>query len=234
MAKRLDLCCNPQMNFMQFLKSLDDLLYELMTWLVFYPITLWRTVRDPWGMMAYADNELGDPDEEQFVDTLSPPLFLLFSLLISHLIELTLIGESRLIRDKHGLAGLINDDSSLLLMRLLVFSIFPLILSVRMVRKAKQKITRDTLRPPFYSQCYPAGLFALLMGLGGVALQLHSRGAQLAGLALMAIAFLWYGALQIRWFALSLHISHLRAFWIASVGMVECVIMIAVLAPFLV
>lgn len=219
------------MNFMLLLKSLDDLLYEIMTWLVFYPVTMWRTLRRPWTMMEYADTELDDAAEQQFTDTLSPPLFLLLTLLLSHTIELTVLGESPLVASKKGLASLITDDTSLLILRLLVFSIFPLIMGVRMVRKQKLTLTRDTLRQPFYSQCYLAAPFALLLGLGAIGSQSHWPELRYAGLALMLVALLWYGVLQSLWFARKLDISKLRGFWIASVGMVECVVAILLTAP---
>lgn len=222
------------MNFMQFLKSLDDLLYEVMSWVVFYPVTFWGTLRRPWAMMDYADAQLDLPESDQYGETLSPPLFLLLTLLLSHAIELTLVGESSLIASKHGLAALISDDTSLLLMRLLVFSIFPLIMAVRLVRCRRERLTRDTLRQPFYAQCYLAGPFALLIGLSGLVTQMHWHGADLAGLGLMAAAFLWYGGLQVRWFARKLDVPLWRGFLTASHGMVESVIAIALLAPLLV
>ena len=72
------------MHFMQLLKSLDELLYEVMSWLVFFPLTLWRTLTQPITMMEYADSELHDPEEQQYEDALSPPLFLLLAILIQH------------------------------------------------------------------------------------------------------------------------------------------------------
>ncbi len=138
------------MNFMQLLKSLDDLLYEVMSWLVFYPVTMWRALTRPLKMMDYSDAELGDRVEEQYTDTLSPPLFLLLSLIISHLVELASIGgQPALVSEYRGLAGPVDDDTSLLILRLLMFSIFPLIMATRLVRKQRIGLTRDTLRPPF-------------------------------------------------------------------------------------
>ena len=58
--------------------------------------------------------------------------------------------------DTRGLAGLISDDTSLLVLRLLMFSIFPLIMATRLVRLKRVGLTRKSLRPPFYSQCYVA------------------------------------------------------------------------------
>src|SRR5690349_10768094 len=72
------------MNFFNLLQSLDELLYEVMSWLVFYPITLWRTLVRPLQMMDYSDVEQGDASDQQYTDTLSPPLFLLLSLIIIH------------------------------------------------------------------------------------------------------------------------------------------------------
>ncbi|MEN3747726.1 hypothetical protein TPR58_11155 [Sphingomonas sp. HF-S3] len=222
------------MNFMQFLKSLDDLLYEVMSWVVFYPITFWGTLSRPWAMMDYADAQLELPEADQYGETLSPPLFLLLTLLLSHGIELTLVGESSLIASKHGLAALISDDTSLLMMRLLVFSIFPLIMAVRLVRRQHQGLTRDTLRQPFYAQCYLAGPFALMIGLGGLVTQTPWSWGHGAGLMLMAAAFLWYGGLQVSWFARKLELPIWRGFLTASIGMIESLVAIALLAPLLV
>jgi len=228
-----NLCSKRAMGFLQLLKSLDDLLYEVMSWLVFYPVTLWRTLRHPWAMMAYSDAELRDSEEQQYTDTLSPPLFLLLTLILGHGIELAAVGQNKLVGDKTGLAALITDDTTLLMMRLLVFSMFPLLMAVRLLRKRKAPITRETLRQPFYSQCYPAGLFALLLGLGGIAVQLRWWHAQIAGCVLMGLALLWYGSLQTRWFARELGVSAVRGFSIATFGMIECVIAILLVAPLL-
>ena len=35
------------MNFLKLIQSLDELLYEIMSWLIFYPVTLWRALTRP-------------------------------------------------------------------------------------------------------------------------------------------------------------------------------------------
>lgn len=47
---------------------------------------------------------------------------------------------------------MINDDTSLLMLRLIIFGVVPMILAVRLVRLNKRKLTRETLRRPFYAQ----------------------------------------------------------------------------------
>ncbi len=85
------------MIFFHILKSLDELLYELMTWLFFYPVTLWRALRHPLRMMEYARTELRKNPEDQFRETLRPPIFLLVTLVIAHIVELDVVGDSKLI-----------------------------------------------------------------------------------------------------------------------------------------
>jgi len=74
--------------------------------------------------MRYADRELSEDVDGQYDETLSPPQFLLVSLLTSHFIELAVVGQSALVTDKAGLAALVSDDTSLLLLRLAFFSLF--------------------------------------------------------------------------------------------------------------
>lgn len=51
---------------MKWLNSLDELLFEVVSWLVFFPLTLWRTPVRPMAIMAYADEQLAQPDDEQY------------------------------------------------------------------------------------------------------------------------------------------------------------------------
>lgn len=133
------------MDFMRLLQSLEELLYELVSWLVFYPVTLWRTLRRPQQMMRYADVELGDAQEERYKDTLSPPLFLLLTLLFAHGLELALIAH----RDDAMLPEMLRNDTNLLIFRAFLFSIFPLLMAVRLLGRTGAALDRETLKPPF-------------------------------------------------------------------------------------
>lgn len=137
---------------MKLLKSLEELIYEVVTWLVFYPITMWRSVVRPLQMMRYADVELADRQQEQYDDTVSPPLFLLITLLIAQFLS-TVIPS---IYDPSTAPKALSSESNLLIVRGVIFSVFPLVMAVTMLRRKSIRLTRDTLRPPFFSQCYVA------------------------------------------------------------------------------
>lgn len=219
------------MHFAQLLKSLDELLYEVMSWLIFYPVTLWRALTRPVRMMDYSDHELGQAEAEQYVDTLRPPLFLLVSLLLAHALELLVVGDSPLIASHQRLAALVDDDTSLLLMRLVVFSVFPLVFATEMVRAQHRGLTRDTLRRPFYAQCYAAAPFALMMSVAGILIQIDWFEVQLAGLALGAITLLIFGSVQARWFAQHLDRGLAAGFGHASIAMIGSLLLMLVSAP---
>lgn len=203
---------------MKLLKSLEELLYELASWLVFYPITFWRSVVRPLEMMRYADGELDDAPEEQYDDTMSPPLFLLITLLLSQ--ELPSAMPSAY--DMATIPKALSSDTNLLIARGVIFSIFPLVMAVTINRRKAVRLTRTTLRPPFFSQCFVVAPFALAGSLGFDLMLIPEQKAVFEGMATLVIALAWYAQAEVRWFRLDLAIQtplaiglFLRALFIA-------------------
>lgn len=195
------------MDFMRLLQSLEELLYELVSWLVFYPVTLWRTLRRPQQMMRYADVELGDTQEERYTDTLSPPLFLLLTLLFAHGLELALIAH----RDDAMLPDMLRNDTNLLVFRAFLFSFFPLLMAVRLLGRTGAVLDRNTLKPPFYSQCYVAAPFAFGLSAGlNIARTGHQEMVAVGGV-IAVLSFLWYTVVEVRWFQHDLRVGRFAA-----------------------
>ena len=61
LAQRRRIQCPPSrsspMDLIRLLKSLEELIYELVSWLVFYPVTMWRSIVNPQEMMRYAQSD---------------------------------------------------------------------------------------------------------------------------------------------------------------------------------
>lgn len=212
------------MNFFSLLKSLDELLYEVMSWLIFYPLTMWRTLVRPLTMMDYSDLEQHDRADQQYIDTLSPPLFLLLSLILIHGAELALVGNDAVIASKVGLAALVSNNTDLIILRIATYSLFPVLLATRLVRARKAQLNRETLRAPFYSQCYVAALLAILLGTSEILIREKHLWSLGVGVGLALFALLWFGFLQTAWFNQHLKCGRLRAFGHASLAMVESLI----------
>ena len=218
------------MNFFNLLQSLDELLYEVMSWLVFYPITMWRTLVRPLKMMDYSDVEQGDASDQQYTDTLSPPLFLLLSLILVHAAEIALIGNDAVVARKVGLSALVSTNTDLIILRIVSYSLFPVMMATRMVRAQTLQVNRDTLRAPFYSQCYVAAVLAMMLGSAVILIKLAHDWSVLAGGALVLIALLWFGFLQTAWFNQHLKCGRLKAFGHASRAMVESLAVMLILS----
>ena len=218
------------MDFMKWLSSLDELLYEVMSWLVFYPLTLWRTVIRPLAMMAYADRQLALPEADQYADAISPPLFLALTLALTHGFAEALGERDAIVASHRGLAGLVSDDSSALVLRLVVFAIFPLVMSVRTVRGRGVPLNRATLRMPFYAQCYPAAVFA--MGLSGgtaIATSHWPHGATI-GTAIALAAMLYYLVVETLWFRARRSTGIVPALASAILGLLEGFVLLLLIA----
>ncbi|MGH6649774.1 MAG: hypothetical protein ACREB7_01450 [Sphingopyxis sp.] len=218
------------MNFFSLLQSLDELLYEVMSWLVFYPMTLWRVLVRPLKMMDYSDVEQGDASDEQYTDTLSPPLFLLLSLILVHGAEIALVGNEAVVVSKVGLSALVSTSTDLIMLRIVLYSLFPVMMATRMVRARRQRVDRDTLRAPFYSQCYVAAVLAMLLGGAVILIQLGHDWSVLVGTSLALFGFLWFGFLQTAWFNQHLKCGRVRAFGHASRAMVESLVVMTLLS----
>lgn len=177
------------MDLMNLLRSVEALLYEIVSWLVFYPLTLWRCIVSPVEMALYAEKELTDPPDQQFEDALSPPLFLFLTLLLAHGLQAT-FGTSQA-----ELPGVLADIRSGLLFQAVIFSLFPLLFAIQRVKQTGQDITRSSLCPAFYGQCYMVVPFALSVEIALVVFQT----SRITGAVVLLAATIWYLACLTRW-----------------------------------
>lgn len=218
------------MDFMKLLRSFEEFLFEATSWLVFYPLTLWRVLVRPLGTMAYSDAEQGDDEAGRYDDALTPPLFLLITVvlmngiaLMAHLPKPQLAGTLQ--------HAIFDSPQNAALFRALIFSLIPLVAAVLLLRRQGVRLSRETLRPPFYAQCYLAGPCAVIMIGGGIIFQ-RDDISNLYGLLLMLAGLAWFLTAQTRWFARRLEIGLARAAGIAVGALVlALVFFVAILIP---
>lgn len=194
------------MDLMKLLKSLEELLYEVMVMLVFFPRTLYLTARFPQRMMDYADTELGDVQSEQYSDTLSPPLFLMMCLALSHAFEMALP-----IAQTTNVPSFLQNTENLLIFRVFMYSLLPLILSLRLLNRMHIALDRETLRPVFYSQCFITAPMTLVVGIATILWQVGSREAAITAHVIFWGGLFWYLRQQTLWFRVKLKIGYVRA-----------------------
>ncbi|HUD30995.1 MAG TPA: hypothetical protein VMQ93_19190 [Novosphingobium sp.] len=202
------------MDFVRILRSLEELLYEAMTWLIFYPRTFWRALRRPITMLRYSDRELGDAPEQQFTDMLSPPLFLMLTILLSHVIEVA--SHQALPRPDNAIGRqIMASDENLLLLRSILFAIYPLLFAVGRLSRQRVKLDLESLRRPFYAQCYIAAPAAFAFGIGSILGRAHAVELQVAGLLVSTGSVVWYVSIEAYWLRIQAKLPRLRAGWLA-------------------
>lgn len=212
------------MDFMKLFKSLEELLYEIIVMLVFFPKTLWLTFRFPQRMMDYADTELGDVQNEQYKDTLSPPLFLMMCVGISYLAERAAPGPQTI----SALPSFMQNPENLLALRVLVFSLFPLMMSLRLLGGLNISLDRDTLRAPFFAQCFVAAPVAMLVGFSQTIRHLAAPHSGYIATALLGLSIYWYLRQQAHWFNAKLARGMARS-WAMALAMSAATSLIFVL-----
>lgn len=198
------------MDFLKILRSLEEFLYEAMTWLIFYPRTFWRILFTPMQMVAYARKENDAKGDVRFADAISPPLFLMLTIGLSHVLELMSHNQVAPMSNIIGQA-VFGNEQNLLIYRSIGYSIWPLIFAAGMLRRTKVALNRETLRGPFFAQCFLTAPFALSENVGVLLMRGTHKGLQIVGACLAAAAFLWYLAVQIRWVRLRLQCAYFRA-----------------------
>jgi hypothetical protein len=187
--------------FLIFLKSFEVLLYEIMSWIVFYPRTLWRAVRHPLRMMKRSETELKLQPADQFRDIISPPIFLLLTVIAAYGFEVGVVGSNPLIDNGIGLAGLIQDNTSLILFRLINFASLPMVAAALGIAAKRQPLDRGTLQPLFYGQCFATTPVVLLCTVAATLSRLPNPMLDYLAFALLGVAAIFYLGVETAWFA---------------------------------
>ncbi|WP_139207003.1 hypothetical protein [Pseudomonas jinjuensis] len=71
---------------MRSLQSLEAFLWKVAAWPIFFPRTLWRVLRNPIDVSLYTRRQLKQQPDRRFSGMLSPPLMLILSIVLAHLV----------------------------------------------------------------------------------------------------------------------------------------------------
>lgn len=187
------------MDFLKILKSFEDFVYEALTWLVLLPRTLWRIVVSPARMTDYAAEELATEGEARFSEGISPPLLLILCVLLSHFIDLAVRNPAP--EAETGLGAIVlSSEQNLLLYRTIAFGVWSLAGAVYLLARTRVPVDRETLRAPFYEQCYLVAPFAFTMSVSLTLIALDQPWALMLAVGLFLAVTLWFWLAQATWF----------------------------------
>ena len=207
------------MDFMKLLRSFEEFIFEAVSWLVFCPLTIWRIVTRPLTTMAYSDAEQQDTDEGRYDDALSPPLLLLVTVVVVNTIAGALHPQEVRATSKLTQA-LFASPQNLALFRALIFSLVPLVAATTFLRRTGTRLSRETLRPPFYAQCYLATPCCIVIGLG-VTVFARPEVPNVVGATLLIAGAAWFLVTQTRWYRSRLGVGWANAAWTTAWALVR-------------
>lgn len=186
------------MDFLKILKSFEEFVYEALTWLVLLPRTLWRIVVAPRRMTRYASTQLASQSRTRYSEAISPPLLLILSMLIAHFIDLAVRHPAPVQAD--GLGSIVlSSEQNLLLYRTIAFGVWSLTGAVYVLVHTGRPVDRETLRAPFYEQCYLVAPFAFVMSVALTLIALDQPWTLLTAVALTVSATVWFWLAQASW-----------------------------------
>ena len=213
------------MDFMGLLRSVEDILFEIVSWLYFYPRTFLLSLFRPQRMMAYADDELDDRPQARYESTINPPVFLMITIAMASSVSDFILGPEAVAQAIKDSPEFLRDWKNDLMFTAFIFSIYPLLLSIDLLRHRKIAIDRTSLRPPFYSQCFVAAPFGLanyvaLAFMSDDTYEYEILGAfydgVYIGFPIFLLTLAWYTVQQARWFRRELGTSLVKSSWIAA------------------
>lgn len=219
------------MDLMRIIRSLEEFLYEVMTWLLFYPRTLLRVLQRPIATLDYAMTEVREAADDPFGAALSPPLFLMLTVAIGYAAE-----RAAHLGIPPGLpplvAHILHSAQDTLLVRSLLLAVYPLAFAAEYVNQSDLDLTRQTLRAPFFAQCYVGAVFVLTVALGGLALRL--KAPPVPCILWLAAGVGWYLWVNVRWFQRAFGFGvpralgvALRSFSLATAAMIAVAVAVA-------
>ncbi len=179
------------MDLIRLLRSLEEFLYELVGWLVFYPRTLWRVLVRPGEVARYTRREFAKDPEHRFADAISPVLMLILSVVLAHALEMAMRTAPLSLSGPLGKL-LFSSEQGLLLTRSAVFCIFALGAALSTLWRQRLPINRDTLREPFSIQAFLACPFVLLLAVSQAVGGSGTAEARGWGVAIGVVAVVWY------------------------------------------
>ncbi len=165
--------------FLRSLQSLEAFLWKVATWPISFPRTLWRVLRDPIAVSLYTRRQLEQETDRRFSGMLSPPLMLILSIVLAHLLGFAIPDRP---------SPLASGELLTLLVRSFSYGLYALMPAMAMLRVRRVRVSRITLREPFYIQCYLASPLSIVL----IAANLVA-GIQVAlAMFLTILACIWY------------------------------------------
>ncbi|MDH4869876.1 hypothetical protein [Pseudomonas sp. BN515] len=141
-------------------------------------------LRNPIAVSLYTRQQLAEQPDRRFSGMLSPPLMLILSIVLAHLLGFAIADRP---------SPWIFGEWLTLLVRSLSYGLYVLMPAMAMLRVRRVRMSPTTLREPFYIQCYLASPLSIVL----IAANLLAGIQVVLAMVLTILVCIWYVFSQI-------------------------------------
>lgn len=172
------------MEIVRIIKAVEELIFEISSWLLCYPKSLSKALARPSWAVEYVKGELSKDKSGAFDEYMSPALFYAFSValvVLPHIEDVQSAYAHLLPESAHHL--LFASPEKIVLTAAILFGACPLGFAWVANAASRVKISRSALRIPLHAQFLIAGPFVVLLSIAIHAVDLLGRWPMTAATA---------------------------------------------------
>lgn len=142
------------MDIFNFPKAVEQGVYDVMMWILFFPLTVVRMIFGPRRMLRYVREQSLVDSAEAYSEAMRPALFLAIAIIVGSYLspddldELNKLSSSELSKTVYG------SWASFTIFTVIALCLVPLVGALLLDLLTPGKINRESLRVPFEQQCY--------------------------------------------------------------------------------
>jgi hypothetical protein len=170
------------MDFFNIPKLIEQGVYDVMMWILFFPLTVLRMIVSPRRTLRYVREQAALDPDTAFSDAMRPALFLAIAIILGSFISPDDIDVLRATTSSALGKMVYGSWTSITAFSMIALCLVPLVGALLLDLLTPGKVSRESLRVPFDQQCYiGAPSILVLTLLGGI-------GPSLLGIAASGIA----------------------------------------------
>ncbi|MEK7442977.1 MAG: hypothetical protein AAB571_11665 [Chloroflexota bacterium] len=207
------------MDFVKIFQSIEDVIYEIATWIVFVPKTLLFVLLRPQWTQPYVTSEWAKEAKQRFKEFMSPPLFWVIVAIVPNILLYTLLPDAKDVYSSLSFA-----DRFFALATFLVG--VPAFFAATLQQIKEHGVEKDSLKRFFYIQCLvcaPAQLGLVMYD------RLTARAASDAAPYFLMLIGLWLVGMETVIFKQELNTSWWKALGLALLSALACFAVLIIL-----
>lgn len=184
------------MDLFNLPKLIEQGVYDVMMWILFFPLTVLRMIVSPRRTLAYVREQSGQDPATSFSNAMRPALFLAIAIIIGTFVAPDDLDALRRTTTSDLGKAVYSSWTSMTAFSMIALCLVPLVGALLLDLLTPGEVSRETLRTPFEQQCYigaPSALvLSFLFGASPIGLTARIALAVAAAVWVVAAEYLFF------------------------------------------